>query len=62
MDDLISYMEALDRLSVSRTTLFRMIADGVLTPVRVPRLSHRGTVARLRASDVDALVTAERQS
>jgi hypothetical protein len=40
----------------------QIASHGILTPVRVPRLSHRGTVARLRASDVDALVTAERQS
>ena len=52
MDELITYAEAAERLSVSRATLYRMIADGLLTPVGVPRPSRRGTVPRLRAADV----------
>lgn len=56
-DTLITITEAATRLSVSRRTLFRMIADQVIEPVRVPRPSMRGTVPRLRASDIDALRT-----
>ena len=51
----LTYAEAAARLSVSRRTLYRMIADGLLTPVEVPRPSRRGTVPRLRATDVDTL-------
>jgi len=55
MDELIPYAEAAHRLSVSRATLYRMIADGLLTPVEVPRPSRRGTVPRLSAADVETL-------
>ena len=51
----LTYAEAATRLSVSRRTLFRMIDDGLLVPVEVPRPSRRGTVPRLRATDVEAL-------
>jgi len=51
----LTYAEAADRLSVSKRTILRMIADGLLTPVEVPRPSRRGTVPRLRVVDVDAL-------
>lgn len=56
MDELITYAKAAERLSVSRATLYRMITDGLLTSVKVPRPSRRGTVPRLRAADVDALL------
>ncbi len=52
MDELITYAEAAERLSVSRATLYRMITDGLLTSVKVPRPSRRGTVPRLRAADL----------
>jgi excisionase family DNA binding protein len=53
--DLITYTEAAERLSVSRRTLFRMLADRMIEPVLVPRPSRRGTVPRLRAADIDRL-------
>jgi excisionase family DNA binding protein len=53
--DLITYAEAAERLSVSRRTLFRMLADRMIEPVQVPRPSRRGTVPRLRAADIDRL-------
>ena len=53
--DLITYAEAAERLSVSRRTLFRMLADRMIEPVQVPRPSRRGTIPRLRATDVDSL-------
>lgn len=56
MDKLLTYAEAAHRLSVSRATLYRMIADGLLTPVEIPRPSRRGTIPRLRTADVEALV------
>jgi excisionase family DNA binding protein len=55
MDELLTITEAAERLSMHRATVYRMIADGLLTPVRVPRPSRRGTVPRLRATDVDRL-------
>ena len=52
---LISIGDAARRLSVSRRTLFRMLADRMIEPVQVPRPSRRGTVPRLHAADVETL-------
>ena len=52
--ELITLQEAADRLGVHRSTVYRMIDDGVLDVVRVPRPSRRGTFSRVRAADVDA--------
>lgn len=56
-DQLMTYAEAADRLSVSRRTLFRMLTDRVIEPVYVPRPSGRGIIPRLRIADVERLRT-----
>lgn len=50
---LLTYTEAAKAMSVSRATLYRAIADGLLTPVHVPRPSGRGTVPRIPADQLN---------
>ena len=56
MNDLLTYAEAAEKLSVSRSTLYRMVADGMLTPVYV-QVTPRSTAPRLKASEVAEHVT-----
>ena len=60
--DLLTYTEAAAALSVSRRTLFRMIAAGHLTPIPMPRPSRLGTVPRIARAQVEAITRAVRAS
>ena len=60
--DLLTYTEAAAALSVSRRTLFRMIAAHHLTPVQMPRPSRLGTVPRISRAQVEAITGTERAS
>lgn len=56
MNDLLTYAEAAEKLSVSRSTIYRMVADGLLTPIPT-RVTPRQTAPRLAASEVAQHVT-----
>ena len=49
MDELLTVAQVLKHLQISRATLYRQIAKGVLTPIKI------GTITRFRAADLDAL-------
>lgn len=53
-DTLITYTEASELLSVSRSTIYRMVEDGTLNPVQVKVSARRQTSPRLNLSEVQA--------
>lgn len=55
MDEHLTYTEAAEQLKVSRATLYRMVRDGILNPIRIPNPSRRGESPRIRREEVSAL-------
>lgn len=53
-EPLVTYAEAAAALGVSRSTLYRIIADGHLAPVTVPRHQRR-----IRQADIDQYVASK---
>ena len=51
--ELLTAAQVARRFNVSRSTVSRWTADGILTAVRI------GTVLRYRAADVEALIAGE---